>query len=272
MPEQVKFWRASDLGMGDVEFLHARYITHSFARHTHEGFAIGVVERGTETFYYRSGQHYAPTGSMIIINPGEVHTGNAAQREGWTYRMIYPDVELLRRAASELAGRQQDIPFLASPVIEDIALNQLFLNVHRMLEDSTFALQRESGLLNFLTLLVARHARVRPNLPTTHSAGPAIRRVRDYLDDHLIENVSLRELAHIAELSPFHLLRTFRATVGLPPHTYVIQQRVARAKTLLMRGWPPALAAHEVGFTDQSHLTRHFKRITGVTPSQYARA
>jgi AraC-like DNA-binding protein len=71
------------------------------------------------------------------------------------------------------------------------------------------------------------------------------------------------------QLSPFHLLRVFRAAVGLPPHAYQIQLRVARAKELLRAGMPIAAVAVEVGFVDQSHLTRHFKRLVGVPPGRY---
>src|SRR5579862_5115992 len=117
MPEQTKFWRAPELG--NLELLHATYITHSFTRHTHEGFAIGVIEQGAEEFYYRHAIHVAPAGSMVVINPGEVHTGNAVKIDGWTYRMIYPDAEAVRQAACELAGRQQAIPLFPNPVIYD---------------------------------------------------------------------------------------------------------------------------------------------------------
>ena len=69
--EQVKFWLAQDLN--NLELLRANYISHTFSRHTHDGYAIGVIERGAETFYYRGKTHTAPAGSLVVINPGEIH-------------------------------------------------------------------------------------------------------------------------------------------------------------------------------------------------------
>ena len=83
--ERAKFWRSSG-----VDLLHATYVTHSFAPHSHQGYAIGVISRGAERFRYQGATHQATVGSVVVVNPGEVHTGHAATPEGWTYRMFYP--------------------------------------------------------------------------------------------------------------------------------------------------------------------------------------
>lgn len=92
---------------------------------------------------------------------------------------------------------------------------------------------------------------------------------REFLEANAEQDVSLVRLAAVAGLSPFHLVRVFREAVGLPPHAYLDQVRVERAKGLLSAGLPIARAAAEAGFADQSHLTRRFKRLVGVTPGQY---
>jgi AraC-like DNA-binding protein len=100
----------------------------------------------------------------------------------------------------------------------------------------------------------------------------AIQRARAYLHEHFNESVSLDELSAIAGLSPFHLVRSFTRRFGLPPHAYQIHVRVERARALLTTGMPPVQVASSVGFADQSHFTRHFRRINNVTPANYARA
>lgn len=103
--EHVKFWQAPDLGKLDL--LRATYFTHTFSRHSHNGYALGIIEHGAETFYYRGATHTAPAGSIVIINPGEVHTGQATNgTTGWKYRMLYPETALLQRAAQEVSPKK----------------------------------------------------------------------------------------------------------------------------------------------------------------------
>lgn len=268
MRERAKFWL--DRELGDLELLRATYVTHSFSRHAHEGFAIGVIEAGAESFYYRGTNHTAPAGSIVVINPGEVHTGHAAEGGSWTYRMLYPDAGLLRRAASEVAGGDASIPFFGEPVIRDRDLFLLLGELHRSLELPRSRLERESRLLWGLARLITRHAESRPSPRSVGGERRAVRLARDLLEEHYAESVSLESLSEVAGLSPFHLLRVFRDEVGMPPHTYQTQVRVRNAKSLLLADVPAAQTALESGFSDQSHLSRHFKRLVGVPPGQYA--
>jgi AraC-like DNA-binding protein len=269
--EIATFWR--DPALHNLELLHAHYVTHSFAPHSHEGFAIGVIERGAETFAYRRANHVAPAGSIVVINPGEMHTGSALLPDGWSYRMLYPDAHVLQAVASELSGRPRDIPFFAEPVIDDPAVADAILQMHALLETPSTPLERESRLLPVLARLIERHADAQPLRPQWQRVQPsaAVWRVRDYLAEHYAEAVTLDELASLARLSPFHLLRAFSAAIGMPPHAYLTHVRVRRSKALLAAGLPIAQVATLTGFVDQSHLSRHFKRIVGVAPGQYAR-
>jgi AraC-like DNA-binding protein len=266
--EQAKFWLARDLG--NFEVLRATFIRHSYSRHTHEGFAIGVIERGAEEFYYRGATHIAPAGSIVVINPGEIHTGNAVTREGWSYRMLYPDASLLQQVASELRGHQSDIPFFPAPIFQDTYLASIIHRLHLSLEDPASTLERESRLVEAFAQLIVRHADNRLQARAVRKERQSVRRVREYVEAHYAENVSLEQLANVANLSPFHLLRVFQDETGLSPHVYLTQIRITRAKSLLAFGLSIAQVALETGFVDQSHLTRQFKRHTGITPGQYA--
>lgn len=265
--EQVKFWR--DPALGNTEMLRATYVTHAFARHTHEGYAIGVIEAGVEAFAYRGANYQAPAGSIVIIHPGEVHTGQAGIPSGWAYRMLYPEVSLLQAALAEVKEGAQGIPFFANPVIQDGQLAAQLRRSHIALETSDLPLERESRFLWILAQLIARYADCCPLVTPLGQEHRAVQRVREYLQTHYAASVSLEQLSQLANLKPLRLLRVFQREVGLPPHTYLVQVRVARAKALLSVGLPIAEVAYETGFTDQSHLNRHFKRHMGVTPGQY---
>jgi len=207
--------------------------------------------------------------SIVIINPGEVHTGSAASLDvGWTYRMLYPDVQLLQQATSE-TKQQTSNPYFPIAVIQDYHLARLVLKLHHTLEKQTCTLEKDSCLLWTFAQLVTRHAGKRPIWSTISQESQAVQRVREYLEAQYAENISLEAIARVANLSPFYLIRTFRKCTGLPPHEYLRQIRISRAKILLAQGYAISQVAHNTGFADQSHLTRHFKRITGVTPGQY---
>lgn len=266
--ESQKFWRAGDIG--DLELLHARYVQHSFARHTHEGAAIGVIQEGVESFHYRGARHVAVADQIVLFNPGEVHTGEAADGGGWRFRMFYLDAGLLRDAVSEATGRAQDVPFFPQAVVEDAALSRRLKNLHLRLETSSCLLERQTEFLAVFAALAARHADSRPRAVPRAKEPAAVRRAREFLEEHSTENVSLEQLATIAELSPYHLVHIFRLHVGLPPHAYLEQVRINRAKQKIRSGSTILDTALATGFTDQSHFTRHFKRMVGVTPGVYA--
>ena len=267
--DKAKLWHDPDLG--NLELLRATYVTHAFAPHAHEGYAIGVIEEGAQrSVFYHNNPLVMPAGSVAAINPGEAHTGHAADQRGWVYRMMYPDTSILQRAASEIAGREQGLPFFPHPVIHDEYLTRLIRDTHVALEDdATSALERESRLLWTLAQLIVRHSIDRPVARDAKPERACVRQAREYLEDHCAENVSLEQLASHVHLSRFHLLRVFRDQVGLPPHAYLNNARVMRAKELLLAGAPIVDVALETGFVDQSHLTRQFKRVVGVTPGQF---
>ena len=268
--ERVKFWR--DPVLQDVEMLRATYVNYAFSRHAHEGFGIAIVESGAMAFDYRGGTHTASAGSVVVTQPGEMHTGQAAVENGWTYRTLLPATRWLQQAVEELTEGPSAVPYFASPVIHDAQLNRQLVELHRTLEGSPSALERESRFLWGLAQLIHGYASDRPVASAVGKEHRAVQNIQDYLQSQYTENISLDELAALVNLKPLRLLRTFRKHVGLPPHAYLNHVRIRQAKRLLIQGWSIADAAVETGFTDQSHLHRHFKKTVGVTPGQYARA
>lgn len=266
--EQTKLWRIPHLD--NVELLYATYIKQNFARHAHDGFPLGVVERGAMGYYYRGTNVVAPAGSVAVINPGEPHTGHAADW-GWTYRMFYLETSVLEQAAAQIADRPRGVPFFQTEVIWDDELAGLLRHLHCTLELSAVPrLEQETKLLWTLAQLILRHADDPPRPRPANYEDQIIRRVQEFIEDNYAEDISLKQLAALTHFSRYHLLRVFRTVVGMPPHTYLTQVRVNRARQLLAQGQPIAQTALAAGFADQSHLTRQFKRIFGVTPGQFS--
>jgi AraC-like DNA-binding protein len=265
--EIARYWVAEELG--DLECLYAEYLTFSFAPHFHEGFGIGVVERGADVFDYRGTKQAAAAGDIIIFNPAEVHDGHAADETGWTFRMMYIDPEHLRMAREQITGKSSDIPFFSKSVVSDADTARLLVRLHQALETSVTTLERESLFLLAMTQLIKRHADSATTQDKTGNEHAAVARLLEYLHANACQDVKLDELARIAFLSPFHLLRVFRKETGITPHAYQIQLRVEKAKRLLRDRFTIAEAAHAAGFFDQAHFSKQFKRYVGVTPGQF---
>jgi AraC-like DNA-binding protein len=265
--ETAKLWRIPQF---NAELLHAKYVTQSFPRHSHDQYAIGVIESGALGFYYRGENVIAPQGNINLCIPGEVHTGHAATDNGWVYRMFYFDPELLRHIASEVGNQPHDVPFFKTGVIQDDELAQLIRQLHLKLEQKDSAvIEQESHLLWTLAQMILRHADDPPTLQDIKKEPLAVKQIKEFIETHYAENFSIDELAQITHLSPFHLIRVFGDATGIPPHAYLRQIRVKRAKEMLTRSYSISNVAQATGFNDQSHLNRWFKRLLGITPGQY---
>lgn len=263
-----KVWQVP--GLNNLELLRAKHLTQSFPRHTHERYAVGVVEQGALGYFYRGENVVAAAGDINLCIPGEAHTGQPAAAEGWAYRMFYLDPAVLQEVASEVAGRARQLPFFQSGVIADVSLARQLRRLHLCLEATdTPLLEQETLLFDVLAQLISRHADDSPPLSQSGREPQAVTQVKRYLESHYAEDVSLNELSELTQLSRYHLVRVFAEAVGVPPHAYLRQVRIRRAKNLLASGRPVAEVAVMTGFSDQSHLTRWFKRLWGVTPGQY---
>ncbi len=263
-----KWWRIPEIG--NLELVRATYRTHIFPRHFHEEFAIGVITDGTKTMDYRGANYIFPKGTVCVINPGEVHTSQGFDEEGWMYRMIFPSEEFMRQVAAQVSGGKGKVPFFRSPLIEDFRLYKEFNRLHYMLENMpTFSMEEESHLLDTLAKLIIRHADCRPGDRTTQVYSKHIRLAKKYIDHHYEEKISLKELACMTDVSPYYLIRLFKKEVGLTPHVYLTHKRISLAKDLILKGHPIADVAFQTGFVDQNHLTNRFKTIVGLTPGQF---
>ncbi|WNN44014.1 AraC family transcriptional regulator [Winslowiella toletana] len=243
-----------------VELYHAHISSYAFEPHTHEAFGIGTIDFGAERFRYRGVNHVAPTHSLVLMNPDELHTGESATDEGWRYRMLYIEPQMLESLSGEQGW------WFTDAVRDDLATSQQLSQSLAALWQASDSLAAESLLLNIMQLF-RPHARVANKL----QAEPAHRFdiVRDYLRANFERNITLAELAALVSLSPYHFLRQFKQQYHVTPHQMLMAFRLFEAKQLLTRGVPLAEVAATSGLTDQAHLTRTFSQRYGITPGRY---
>ncbi|WP_071591933.1 AraC family transcriptional regulator [Baaleninema simplex] len=267
MPNQqavVNFWNCETLGT--VELLKASYKSRRFPPHLHEEFCIGIMERGKADLNYRGTYYPVSEGSVIILHCGEVHSNESV--EG-AYKMLYLKANSVERIISELVDRERGIPFIERPIFNDVKLYQLIQQLHKSLDCGSIKTQQEILIRNTFSFLFSKYADPHVTHPSFDLEHKAVKQVKEYINSFYFWNISLDEVSKLTHLSPFYLSRVFRKELGLSIHAYLIQVRIHRAKNLLSAGCSASDVAAQTGFVDNSHLTRHFKRLVGVTPRQY---
>ncbi|MEU2721548.1 AraC family ligand binding domain-containing protein [Streptomyces smyrnaeus] len=261
--EQSRLWTAPSTPQ--VELFSARFERFAFDRHSHEQLSVGVIERGAEGLHLQGGTVVIPAGQLVVLNPGQVHTGFAAQDAGWQYRMFYFDTDMVAELARERLGTRE--VWFPQTALRDPGLFSFLRRVHRDQELSGDPLTAESLLLRGLGAVLRRHARTGAvgSVPEAKGAQ-ALEVARQLLHDRWAEQVTVADLTAATGWNRATLIAAFRRTYGLPPHAYLLRLRANRARRLLLAGRQPAEVAARTGFSDQAHLTRVCKRYFGVTP------
>lgn len=259
----VRFRRIPE---GDSELLSARFSNQTFGRHSHDRYAVGVISSGVERMYYRGRYSLGGAGSVVTISPGEIHDGLPAHEQGWMYRMLYLDPQWLNRTLMPRQG-SEFIHLFKTAFREMPSLARTFLEHHQVIEASQCALERESLLLELIPQLFESNGVYDSSVDALERW--AVQQVRSKLEDDFNQQVSLEQLANLVGLEPLYLIRVFKKSVGVSPHSYQIQVRIAQVQRLLRAGMSIADAAIACGFFDQSHMTRAFKKLVGITPGSF---
>jgi AraC-like DNA-binding protein len=259
--ERVAAWHPAVPGIAEV--LHARFVEHVYPAHIHDTWTLLLVDRGFVRFDLERAEHDAGAAWVTLLPPHVAHTGRAATAAGFHKRVIYLDSTVL---GSGFTG-----PAVTAPSWADPLLRRRVSQLHQELSRPGEELAAESRL----ALIRARlHEHLRPGR-SDHSPRPDRRladELRDLLDSHLATGLTLRAAGGLLHAHPDHLVRTFSAAFGLPPHRYLTARRVDAARQRLLEGQALSDVAAAVGFHDQAHLSRHFTRQLGVTPGRYARS
>lgn len=257
----VSAWRPSVPGIAEV--FHAHFTDHAYPTHTHDTWALMILNDGAVDFACDRHRH-GVTGSdtVVLLPPGVSHDGRTVTASGFRKRVLYLDATVLPEG---LTGRAVD-----GPVFGDAVLRHRIHLLHTSLGNPGDAFEAESRLSFIRERLHLRLDTLRPPRTPGREANRLAAALRELLDARLTAGLSLQEAAAVLHAHPTHLIRCFKQTYGLPPHAYLTGRRVERARGLLLDGRRPVTVAAAVGFHDQAHLNRHFTRHVGTTPARYA--
>lgn len=253
----------------EIRLLSARIRTLAYRPHAHGEYAIGVVGAGVQRYIEPAGSCHAPAGTLFTLNPGDVHSGEAATDGGYAYRLAYIPREALDRFLEVEPGTPLRDPYFCRRLTEDRQLAPRLLRLLTRLECAeTPSVELESELVLVLRALFTRHGELAPDSCRAGEAE-AVTRAREMIRERAAEPLTLTEMAAAAGLSRYHFIRVFQKATGLSPHAWLTQERVFRARAAIEGGAPLAEAALASGFSDQSHMTRQFKSIIGTTPGRF---
>lgn len=270
--DDIKLWRDSELH-GGMEILRASCYEHSYPPHFHDEYVIAAFARGAQRTRICRERGVAAAGTVMVIMPGEVHTGEAVQRdEGWDYCAFYPSAGLINEVAETLLGGKGEVNFGGEGMRHDPMIARSMLQASAVLGASHDPLEKECLMYQVLNLLVGRYAERSVRGGRRPVIRADIRRAIEFLHCAYQQPLSVKDIAAVAGLSEFYFMRTFQAQTGLSVHQYLTQLRLVRAKGLLAKGAEAAQVATEVGFYDQSHLIKSFRMHFGTTPGLFAAA
>lgn len=254
----------------DLNYFQAFHAIHSYPRHSHDYYVIAVVDKGLQSFSFAGSKHITPVNGLILLNPGDVHTGEPVSELGFGFSAFYPTVQHLQTTILELSGCSA-IPSFSVPRADDLQMADAVRELYTTLKSNASPLECESKFVWTLIELVKRFGDKKSNEHKFGHEHLAVKKVRSYIQENYARPISLSELAEQVNFSRYYLLHMFRNEVGMPPHTYLENVRIRQAQKLLSEGEALVQVAHQVGFGSQSHFTQRFKQIIGVSPGEYAR-
>ena len=244
-----------------MRFVHGQNIgAHTFPGHAHRSFSLGLVEKGQRSILTNGETFLISTGEGFILNPHQPHVCSITGTESHDYWVISIQPDRLQALFTEATGRT-GTPYFPQVKLADTSI------LSRLADWLANPAADEKALGALLCDLLRRNAS--ENAPVTPAYADALALTVQQMETRQNEKVSLQELAETAHLSPFYLNRVFRRVAGVPPHTYLLQTRIKNSFTLLLETGSIATTAQNLGFSDQSHFSRLFKREVGITPGQF---
>lgn len=261
-PDRHQFWHDPTLPFIEARAVHdGRQVCYD--PHSHQHFSVGAITGGNSTYLNRRSRQAVATGSLVLMNPDDVHACNPVDDQPWSYLMFYVDNDWLEQQQQE-AGLGTGLHLFDTTASRDPHLYRSLTELYRRLTGPE-PLAREEACHHFFHQLLGRLTPASwDDRPPAH-----LERAAELIRDDCTRALPLAELSAAAGITPSHLVRSFTRHYGMTPHAYLLDRRIRHARDLLRGGTPLAEAALRCGFADQAHFQHHFKRRVAATPGRY---
>jgi len=267
---QEQFYLNPDLPF--VEIRHTKNSGRHYKPHIHSTLSIGAIDNGQVLYNVEGKQALLSKGKLAIINPDTLHHCNPQEKAVRSYYMIYLDTQWCYQLQYALFGNQTFIPS-NKILLDDECIYLQYINTVNIFLNDQFLIEKEQSLIQLLeSIFLQLNACKEKSNSVTKSNNDClaqIEQLKAYLKENLTADITVNNLALELNANPYTLLRQFKKKVGITPHAYRLNYKVEQAKHYLKKGLSISDVAFQCGFFDQSHLSRHFKTITTVTPKEY---
>ncbi|QDF28300.1 AraC family transcriptional regulator [Halarcobacter anaerophilus] len=250
--------------LNQIFFENIQNSNGQFSKHFHNTYTIGLTHDGIFKSINQNKATLTYKNATRVINPGEVHCGNS---NSWKYTNFYPTVKLITDIYEQIFFERKT-PVFVKHIIEDLTLYKLLFKFFVSAYENKDSIEIETYLIEALSYLIKKYADKTKSFEPLFNDKKIIKHTIEYINDSIETNLSLEELALNSNLSKYHYIRTFKNSTGITPHQYIMMQRVQKAKELILKNVNLNEIASSVGFSDQSHFIRTFKKIYGYVPSQ----
>ncbi|WP_344800262.1 AraC family transcriptional regulator [Litoribacillus peritrichatus] len=259
---KTKDWARLAAPSAKLERMEAYFSGYGFAPHRHDTYAIGLTVAGVHNFNYRKVIRHSLPGNAVILHPDELHDGEAGTQEGFHYKILYIQPELIQNI---LGG--QSLPFVPDGVSKDTRITSAVSGLLDRLDNPLESLEEDDGVYDLVQAMSAVSNQKIKRRKLNYSAAEM---AREYILNCLDRVVTLEDLELITDTDRWSLSRDFRALYGTSPYRYLTLRRLDKARAMIRQDMALVDTAISCGFTDQSHMTHHFTKNYGITPGRWA--
>ncbi len=253
-----------------LELVQAEYSIHQFEPHFHNHYVIFGVSKGVNTGHCNKAKYTVTRNDLLIINPGEVHTGGSVDNKPLIYEALYIDKDFIDSSAANLNCTSPGEMYFEKLVVNDRHLLNLFRrNVTLFHLEDELAVQSLQTI--FFSELLRKYSRLKLQKTDDRLYTRPVKKALELMLSDISNNYTLNQLCLGTGISHYSFLRSFKKVTGLTPFNYLRNYRIEIAKKMLKKNHSIVDVALELGFFDQSHFHRNFRKVTGITPGEYTR-
>ncbi len=256
-----------------MPYIESRYDKVSdacYIKHSHQTISIGANEDGSTELTCKDIICRLDEGALLLINPFEVHCCNPIKKQARTYHMMFLEPDWCHKIQKNIFGERikSFVPFKRT-ILESKELYKEYIETNKLLFTNAFYIEKEEKLISFVMKLFFQECSINSIEINEDENNTIFKKVKAIIDKNINENITLSEIEKETNINQYKIIRVFKNKINQTPHAYLMNAKINKAKELIKKGVSISDVYFLLGFFDQSHFIRNFKKIVATTPKQY---